>query len=152
MLPAPPHCASIRPPGLSASNRRLKRRSWSRIQWNTAFEKTASTGSRRRSSARSWSSTSARSPIFSRALATIAGAASTAITLPFGTRSMTISVTRPLPQPASSTVSSPRSSSRSITAAAHSTCGVETRSYVAASQSRRQSEVVTGPSRSRSAS
>jgi hypothetical protein len=73
-------------------------------------------------------STSARSPISSRALATIAGAASTAITRPRGTRSISIAVTRPLPQPASSTVSSPLSSSRSSTGPAHSTCGLETRS------------------------
>ena len=37
-------------------------------------------------------------------------------------------VTRPDPQPASSTVSSPRSGSRSRTFSAHSTCGAETRS------------------------
>ena len=53
MLPLPPHCASITPPGRSAANRRRKRRSWSRIQWKVAFEKIASTGSASSSSSRS---------------------------------------------------------------------------------------------------
>ena len=53
---------------------------------------------------------------------------STAITRPSGSRSSSISVTRPEPQPASSTVSSPRSGSRSSTARPHSACGVPTRS------------------------
>jgi hypothetical protein len=43
---------------------------------------------------------------------------STAITLPFGTRSASTAVTRPVPQPGSSTRSSPRRSSRSMTSRA----------------------------------
>ena len=43
-MPAPPHWATIRPPGRSAANRRSKSRSWSAIQWNVAVERIASTG------------------------------------------------------------------------------------------------------------
>ena len=44
-LPSPPHWATSRPPGFSASFRRANRRSWSPIQWNVAVETIASTGS-----------------------------------------------------------------------------------------------------------
>ena len=129
MLPLPPHCATSRAPGLSAADSRWKRRSWSAIQWKTAFEKAASTGSSSVSSVRLWHSTVARSGgSASRACSTIEGAESTATTCPSGSRSSSSAVTRPEPQPASSTVSSPRSGSRSSTALAISTCGVETRS------------------------
>ena len=84
---------------------------------------------RRTSSVRLAQSTVARSAgSAARACSTIEGAASTATTCPSGSRSSSIAVTRPEPQPASSTVSSPRSGSRSSTASAHATCGVETRS------------------------
>ena len=63
-----------------------------------------------------------------RASATIAAEPSTAITRPAGSRSSSIAVTRPVPHPASSTVSSPRNGSRSTTGRAQSCCGVETRS------------------------
>ena len=99
-----------------------------RTQWNTALENTASTGSASCSSVSSAWCTSARSPSASRARATIEGAASTAITRPRGRRSASRAVTRPLPQPASNTVSSPSSASRSSTCSAHATCGPETRS------------------------
>ena len=52
-LPCPPHWATSLPPGFSAARRRAKRRSWSRIQWKVAVEKTKSTGSSSSSSTRS---------------------------------------------------------------------------------------------------
>ena len=67
-------------------------------------------------------------PSASRACSTIEGAESTATTRPRGSRSSSSCVTRPEPQPASSTVSSPVSGSRSSTFRAHSTWGAETRS------------------------
>ena len=127
-LPSPPHWATSRPPGRSAAYRRANSASWSAIQWKTAFEKTASTGSSSSSSVRSAWSTVARSPSASRACSTIDGAASTAITRPSGRRSSSSSVTRPVPQPASSTVSSPRSGSRSSTGLGHLDLRLETRS------------------------
>ena len=60
---------------------------------------------------------------------------SSATTSPPGRRSSSCSVTRPEPQPASSTRSSPRSGSRSRTTEPQRVCGSATRSYVAASQS-----------------
>ena len=62
-----------------------------------------------------------------RTASTIEGEPSTATTRPRGSRSISIPVTRPLPQPASSTTSSPLSSSRSRIDCAHSWCGTETR-------------------------
>src|SRR5258706_3870443 len=41
-LPAPPHCATSSPPGLSAANRERNNVWWSVIQWKTALEKTTS--------------------------------------------------------------------------------------------------------------
>ena len=103
--------------------------SWSPIQWKTAFEKAASTGSSSSSSVRfAWSTVLRAGSSAARACSTIEGAESTATTRPRGRRSSSIRVTRPEPQPASSTVSSPRSGSRSSTRSAHSTCGPETRS------------------------
>ncbi|HVE67494.1 MAG TPA: hypothetical protein VNB64_02820 [Solirubrobacteraceae bacterium] len=80
MFPAPPHCASSRPPGRRAPCRRPNRASWSAIQWKVALENTASTGSGRSSSSRSDTSTVARgsSPRAARARSAIAGDPSTA--------------------------------------------------------------------------
>jgi len=58
----------------------------------------------------------------------IEGAASTAYTVPCGTRRASSKVILPLPQPASSTTSSPLSSRRSSCSAAHFCCGAEIRS------------------------
>ena len=116
-LPWPPHCATSRPPGLSAACRFANSRSWSPIQWNVAVESTASTGSSSASSGRSAWRTSTPAGSSARACSTIDGAASTAITRPCGSRSCSTRVTLPVPQPASSTVSSPRSTSRSSTSA-----------------------------------
>jgi hypothetical protein len=55
----------------------------------------------------------AASPSSRRACSIIDGDASTPITLPRGSRSISFRVTRPLPQPASMTVSSPLSGTRS---------------------------------------
>src|SRR5579884_4387581 len=60
---------------------------------------------------------------------------STAITWPRGRRSSSSAVSRPLPQPASTTVSSPRSGRRARMRAPHVMCGFEMRWYVAASHS-----------------
>src|SRR5680860_1146609 len=108
---APPHCAARRPPGRSMACRRRKSSPWSAIQWNTALEKIASTGSSSFSSVRS--ATCARSTGRRTAVtfATIEAEPSTAITLPRGRRSTSIEVARPLPQPASSTVSPPSADS-----------------------------------------
>ena len=43
MFPAPPHWATSRAPGRMTAARLANRASWSVIQWNAAFEKTAST-------------------------------------------------------------------------------------------------------------
>ena len=107
---------------------RANRASWSGIQWNTAFEKTTSTCSSSSSAVSSATNTSASGPSASRAFSTIEGEPSTAITRPRGSRCWIARVTRPLPQPASSTISSPSRGSRSSTSAAHSCCGVDTRS------------------------
>ena len=71
---------------------------------------------------------SASSPRRVRAASIIEADTSTPITRPRGTRSISSSVSRPEPQPASSTVSSPRSSRRSITSRPISSIGVESRS------------------------
>src|SRR4051794_22928319 len=71
-----------------------------------------------------------------RGCSTIAALPSTAITVPSGTRCASTSVTRPVPQPASRTHSSPRRSSRSMTSRAIASCGSDTRSYELASHSR----------------
>ena len=135
--PRPPHWATSWPPGLSVRCSAANSASWSWIQWKVAFEKIASTGSGRSSSTRSWHRTRWRGRRAPRAAcATIDGATSTAYTRPRGTRSASSAVTRPEPQPASSTTSSPDSASRSSCSRAHASCGSETRSYVAASQSR----------------
>ena len=82
-LPLPPHWATSRPPGASAACRRAKRASWSPIQWKTAFEKPASTGSSSVSSVRSARNTVvARDRARARACATIDAAESTATTVP----------------------------------------------------------------------
>ena len=52
MLPLPPHWATSGAPGRSAACSRSNRASWSLIQWKTAFEKAASTGSSSSSSVR----------------------------------------------------------------------------------------------------
>ena len=114
-LPSPPHWATSRPPGFSASRMRANSRSWSPIQWNVAVETTASTGSSTASSSRSPSRTSTLSGSRRLASSTIAREPSTAITRPRGSRSASTAVTRPVPQPASSTVSSPSSRSRHST-------------------------------------
>ncbi len=72
-----------------------------------------------------------------RASVTIAGSASTATTRPRGSRSSSRAVTRPVPHPASSTVSSPASGSRSSTWSAMPSMTAETLWYDDASQSRR---------------
>ncbi len=79
-LPAPPHWATIRPPGRSAANRRSNSRSWSGIQWKVAVERIASTGSSSSSSSRSATNTSTPGPSRSRACSTIEGEPSTATT------------------------------------------------------------------------
>ncbi len=71
-----------------------------------------------------------------RACCTIALEPSTATTRPRGSRSTSRSVTRPVPQPASITRSSPWSSSRPTTASPHRVIGDAKRSYVTASHSR----------------
>ena len=62
------------------------------------------------------------------ACSSIDGEASRATTWPRGSRASSSSVTRPVPQPASTTVSSPSSSRRSSTARPHRACGADTRS------------------------
>ena len=148
-LPAPPHWAASRAPGCITSKRCRKSAAWSGIQWNVAPEKTASTGaSIGNGRCRSASMIVTRSPNaarFTRASASIDGDASTATTRPRGTRSRIVAVTRPLPQPASSTVSSPASSSRSRIGAAHRNCGAASSVYAEASQSRGCSGSVMRP-------
>src|SRR5713101_4802782 len=61
--------------------------------------------------------------------------ASTAITVPWGSRSNSLAVSRPVPHPASRTVSFPCSERRPSTSRPHSNCGLETRWYAAPSQS-----------------
>ena len=68
------------------------------------------------------------SPSRSRAASTIAGEPSTATTSPRGSRSTSAAVTRPVPQPASSTRSSPRRSSRSSTSRPIASSGPDMRS------------------------
>ncbi len=123
-------------PGASASYRRANSVSWSPIQWKVAVERIASTGCSSLSSSRSCANASTSSPRRSLACSTIARLPSTAITLPSGTRSSSSSVTRPVPQPASSTRSSPRRSRRSMTSRAIVNCGSDCRSYEAAFHSR----------------
>ena len=129
-LPAPPHCTTRRPPGFSAACRRSNSVGWSGIQWNDGGREDrvdrlraprARRGPMTQAVVRSGSSVS-------RAFSTIDGDPSTANTWPSGSRSCSTCVTRPEPQPASSTVSSPFSGSRSSTSSAHSNCGSETRS------------------------
>ena len=114
-------------------------RSWSAIQWKVAVERIASTGSSSSSSSRSTTRRSTRPPPGhtargagsalppSRSLAasTIEADSSTAITRPRGSRSSSAWVIRPEPQPASSTISSPRSSRRASTSSpsASMVCG-----------------------------
>ena len=78
------------------------------------------------SSSRSATNTSTRSPSRSRACSTIAGEPSTATTWPRGSRSTSAAVTRPVPQPASSTARHRRSSSRSSTSRPIASSGAET--------------------------
>ena len=131
-LPSPPHCASMRPPGRRAANRRWNSRSWSRIQWKMAFEKMRVDGlveieleqvgheeldavaERRRAARAPPRPSTARRRRRSRG--------------PPARRSRISFVTRPLPQPASSTVSSPPARGARAPRAAHSSCGSATRS------------------------
>ncbi len=111
MFPTPPHWATSRPPSRSAARRRANSVAWSAIQWNVAVERIASTVRPPRSRvvrSATTSSRSGRAPRRSRAAAIIDAEPSTPITRPRGRRSSSASVTRPEPQPASRTVSSPR--------------------------------------------
>ena len=112
-LPAPPHCATSWPPGRRTPARFANSASWSGIQWNVAVERMASTGpigsgcaevghdvlhataGRRQPAPRLGDHL--RRPVERHHRATAAGGSSSR------------SVTRPEPQPASSTRSSPRS-------------------------------------------
>ena len=141
MLPAPPHCATSRPPGRSDAGEVAEQR----VVVGDPVERRGRedrVDRRRRPAAaarpRSATANATRSPnraSRSRAASTIDGDASSATTCPSGRRSASCSVTRPEPQPASSTVSSPRSGSRSRTFEPQRVIGWATRSYEAPSQS-----------------
>ena len=102
MLPSPPHCATSRPPGLSAARRRLNSRSWSAIQWKVAVERIASSGLSElelEQVAGESRDFEPLAPSRSRAARVIDSDASTAMTRPRGRRSRSASVIRPEPQP-----------------------------------------------------
>ena len=134
MLPTPPHWTSRIPPGRSARASRPHMRSWSVTQCSAAAETITSTGSGRPRSSTSWRHTCARPPSRARASATISSEASMASTRPCGTSASSDSVTRPVPQPTSSTVASGgMPSSRAMTSEAHACCGALETSYACAS-------------------
>ncbi len=120
MLPTPPHCATSQPPGRRTAARFANSASWSGTQWNVAVDRIASTvpsiGSGCPRSATTYSIRSPNGASRSRAASIIDGEPSSATTRPRGRRFASSSVTRPLPQPASRTRSSPSSGSRSRTA------------------------------------
>ncbi len=137
MFPAPPHWATRRPPARRAPRSEANSASWSAIQWKVAVEKTTSTVSPPRSRpTRSATRRSTPSPSRLRAASIIDADMSTPITRPSGTRSISSSVRRPEPQPASRMVSSPSRSRRSMTSRPRRSIGVESRSYAAPSQLR----------------
>ena len=116
--------ASIWPPGRSAANRHAKRRSWSGTQWKVALENTRRPA--RRARARRGRRRSARAADRRRARRGPARS-STATRRPRSRARRECGRARaasscPLPQPASSTVSSPARSSRSSTLRPHASC------------------------------
>ena len=127
-------------------------RSWSVTQWKVAVENTASRApvpsraSGRRSRRSIWTKlTLPAAPARRDFACSIIGAdASRATTWPWGSTLSSSSVTRPVPHPASRTVSSPVSSRRSSTALPQRAWGVDTLSYRAASHSM-PSELRDGP-------
>ena len=131
-LPTPPHWATSQPPRRVIVARFAKSASWSGTQWKVAVDTTASTGSSIGNgwprSATTYSMRSPNGARRSRAASIIAGDPSRAMTRPSGSRDASCSVTRPVPQPASRTRSSPSSGSRSSTARPQRVIGSATRS------------------------
>ena len=116
MLPWPPHWATSRPPWRRCARRRAKSASWSAIQWKVAVERIASACEAEVEGRRGRPRAARRGRPGARARRRSSRpTASTPITRPPGRRSSSASVTRPEPQPASMTVSSPVSGRRSST-------------------------------------
>ena len=157
-------CRRTGPPAAPRGGARAWRRSnsasWSLIQWNTALEKAASTGSASSSSVRLTGSSTLHARLARRS-ARAPGRSSTARRRwprppRAAARSSRTAVTRPEPQPASSTVSWPVSGSRSSTGQRHLDLGrgdaVVALGVPVAGAGARAHAPVCGPVRSRSRS